>query len=140
MTSAHAQLGLTYLRLGRMDEVIAEIEKERSDGYRNFALAIAYHALDRKRESDEALARLVQMGEDWGAQIASANAFRGESDQAFEWLERASARHDQGICSCRVAPLLEGLHSDSRWARFLERVGLSPLARPGEVPRTHSSP
>jgi serine/threonine protein kinase/tetratricopeptide (TPR) repeat protein len=125
ITSGRASLGLIYLRLGRVEEAVTEIEKERSGGYRNLGFAIAYHVLDRERESDEALARLVNEGEEWGIQLAVAHAVRGEPDQAFEWLERAFALHDQGVCTFRSNPWLESLHSDPRWAQFLKKVGLT---------------
>jgi tetratricopeptide (TPR) repeat protein len=122
--SLHSSLGLLYLRRGMGEEAIAEIKKEASAGYREYALAIAYHALGMQRESDEALARVLQEGEQWGFQFAAAHASRGERDEAFRWLERSYELHDSGVVLVKVTWLLENLHSDPRWPRFLERIGL----------------
>ncbi len=52
--------------------------------------AVPYYVLDRKSESDAALADFVAKYQaDAGFQIAEMYAFRGETDRAFEWLERA---------------------------------------------------
>jgi adenylate cyclase len=124
-TSAHANLGGTYLLQGRLAEALAEIEREAANGYRYCALALIYHASGRKQESDEALAALVREGDQWGIQIALAYAYRGESDPAFEWLERSYTLHDSGIQIVRNHPMCANLHSDPRWPAFLEKIGLT---------------
>ena len=123
-TTAHSALGLHYLRRGMEEKAIAEIQKESSAGYRTHALAIAYHSLGRKKESDEAMARLLDLSEEWASQFASAHAVRGEIDQAFRWLERSVELHDSGVVMVKVNWWLQNLHGDPRWAEFLEKVGL----------------
>lgn len=50
-------------------------------------LAMAYHALGKKDESDAALVALIEQDERYGAcAIASVLAYRSEADLAFEWL------------------------------------------------------
>jgi serine/threonine protein kinase/tetratricopeptide (TPR) repeat protein len=121
---AHTSLGLNYLRRGMGERAIAEIQQEPSAGYRDYGLAIAYHTLGKKKESDEALARLLEESEQWGIQFASAHAVRGEADEAFDWLARAYELHDSGVVLMRVTWAFQSLHADPRWARLLERVGL----------------
>jgi len=125
MVFLHSGLGLTYLRMGRKEEALAEIEKESSAGYRDYGLAIAYHASGRSEDSDAALARLVSHGPQWGFQIASVHAVRGETDQAFHWLERSYELHDSGVVLTKMTPWFETLHADPRWSRFLEKIGLA---------------
>ena len=124
MVSAHASSSFVLVLMGRLDEALAQAGKEAPSGYLYFASSIAYHALGRKQESEEALRRLLQEGEQWGFQIACAHAFRGEIDQAFEWLERSYITHDSGISLANRHPLLSNLHSDPRWPSFLARIGL----------------
>ena len=57
-------------------------------------------------------------------QIAMAYAARGDTEIAFEWLERAYENHDGGLLSVLVEPLLSNLHEDSRWIPFLDKMGL----------------
>ena len=125
MAWAHAGLGLQYLALGRTDEAIVEIQKDSSAGYRDFGLAVAYHVGGRREESDAALARLIGHGEQWGVQIASAHGARGEVDEAFRWLDRSFELRDSGIVMTRMSLWFASLHSDPRWPKYLEKVGLA---------------
>jgi hypothetical protein len=56
--------------------------------------------------------------------IAGAFAFRGETDRAFEWLERAYAAHDGGLGEMKVDPLLKSLHPDPRYEAMLKKLRL----------------
>ena len=124
-TSIHGLLGLLYLRRGMGERGLAEIQMEPSSGYRNYCLATAYHTLGMKKESDEAMARLLTEDEQWGIQFALAHAVRGEADEAFRWLERSYELHDSGIAMLRVSHPFKSLYGDPRWPRFLEKVGLA---------------
>jgi hypothetical protein len=52
-------------------------------------------------------------------------AARGETDLAFQSLERAYGARDSGLSSMRVEPLLVSLHADPRWNAFLRKMGLA---------------
>ncbi len=125
MAAVHSSLGLVYLQRGMRDEALAEVRREMSSGYREYALAVTYHALGMQKDSDAALARLLTENEQWGYQFAAAHASRGELDEAFRWLESAYKLHDAGIPLVKVTWTLRNLHSDPRWPRFLEKVGLA---------------
>ena len=56
--------------------------------------------------------------------IAEFHARLGEKDQAFEWLEKAYAAHDDGLVRLREALGFDNLRSDPRYADLLRRVGL----------------
>ena len=57
-------------------------------------------------------------------QIADVYAYRGDKDQAFEWLERARRQRDAGLPGLRKDPYLDessqatraGTRSCARWA------------------------
>jgi TolB-like protein len=123
--SAHASISGTLAQEGRLEEALAEANKEPPSGYRSTALASTYHFLGKNQESDEALKSLVAEGEQWGFQIAVVHATRGEADLAFQWLERSHELHDSGIATTKVQPLLANLHSDPRWPQFLKKIGLA---------------
>jgi eukaryotic-like serine/threonine-protein kinase len=125
MTSAHGSLGLVYFRLGMKEEALAEAQKETSVGYSDYYRSILCHLVGVRQESDDALARLLQLGDAWASQIAGVYAIRGEQDEAFRWLDRAFEVHDPGIAYVPVHWVLQSLHSDPRWPRFLEKIGLS---------------
>jgi hypothetical protein len=51
-------------------------------------------------------------------------AFRNQSDEALDWLDRAYAQRDDGLIFTKVDPLLKSLHSDPRYAAFLKKIHL----------------
>ena len=85
---------------------------------------MAYHALGRKTPSSAALEQLGELP--MHAYLnAQANAYCGNVDQAFEWLERAYAQRNAGLCQIKLQPLLRNLHGDPRWPLFLKKMGLA---------------
>jgi predicted Zn-dependent protease len=86
-----------------------------------------YHALGEHDASDAALAELVDKQERRSAgTIAKVLAFRGESNRAFEWLEKAAQNNDTGLLLILNEPDFNSLRDDPRWLPFLERIGFSP--------------
>jgi serine/threonine protein kinase/Tfp pilus assembly protein PilF len=124
--SAHSLLGQVYLAQSRPQEALAEMQQEpEALWWRLQGLALAYHALGRKKEADAALAELIaKFHAEAAYQIAEVYAFRGEADRAFEWLERAYAQRDGGLSEMKGDPLLKNLERDPRYAAFLKKMKL----------------
>ena len=57
-------------------------------------------------------------------EIAEVYAFRNQTVEAFEWLDRPYAQRDPSIKSTKVEPLLNSLHKDPRFAAFLKKLNL----------------
>jgi TolB-like protein/Tfp pilus assembly protein PilF len=124
-TAAHANLGLILLGQGRVDEALdaASLEPEDSP-WRPWSLAIIQHAAGRVPESDAELTRLVeQFGKIAPFQIAEVHAKRGETSEAFHWLDRTIADRDPGRFTAKGSALLNPLHQDPRWVPLLKRIG-----------------
>ena len=95
------------------------------DPMRTFLYAIAYHALGRKKESDTALRELIANYQAIDPYlIAEIYAFRNQTDEAFEWLDRAYAKRDDGLIATKEEPLLKSLHNDPRFAALLKKLNL----------------
>jgi tetratricopeptide (TPR) repeat protein len=123
--ATHNQLGLVYFAQGHPQEALGEMEREPHGAWRGQGLAVAYHALGRKKEADAAEAELIaKWGVDAAFQIAEVYAFRGQTDRAFEWLERAYAQRDGGLPSMKHDPLLKSLEHDPRYTAFLKKMRL----------------
>lgn len=58
--------------------------------------------------------------------MAEISAQLGEKEQAFEWLEKAFEKRDYELMYLKVAPNLDPLRSDPKFADLLRRVGFSP--------------
>ena len=125
MAIAHALLGQVYLAQVRKQEALAEAEKEKDPAYRLCVLALVYHSLDRRRESDAALAELTDKFQgDSTYQIAEVFAYRGEIDKALDWLEKSYQLHDPGLTDVKVDPLLRSVKSHPRYTALLQRMHL----------------
>jgi TolB-like protein/DNA-binding winged helix-turn-helix (wHTH) protein len=122
---SHSLLSQIYIIQGRPNDALPEIELVRSGFIRAFLYPIVYHALGREKDSDAALSELVTKYHAGAAfQIAQVYAFRNQSDEAFEWLDRAYAQRDSGLVGTKVDPLLKSLRKDPRYAAFLKKLNL----------------
>src|SRR5580698_6849780 len=123
--SFHFLLGQLDLLQGRLTEARAEFAKQSSEPNRRLADALVEHAGGREKESQQALQALIDKNAaDSAYQIADAYAFRGETDKAFEWLNRAYRQHDSGLNGIAYDPLLLSLKPDPRYAALLKKLDL----------------
>ncbi len=123
---AHSLIGAVYMAQTKPDAALQEFLQEPSEEFRLFGLVEAYHALGRKAESEAALASVIKKYRDkWPYSIAGLHAFRGEPDEAFEWLNRAYAKRDPQLAWMKVEPDLKNLRSDPRWLPFLKKMRLT---------------
>ena len=122
---AHWYLGPILLARDDREGALLAMQQETTEGARQAGLAIAYYALGRKTESDAALARAIKEHADLFAfEIAAAYAFRGESDSAMHWLERAYTQKDSGLVYVKVDLPLKNLEGDPRFKAFLRKMNL----------------
>jgi tetratricopeptide (TPR) repeat protein len=121
----HHLLGRVHLARSQPEAALQEMVQEKEPTWRRQGLALAYHALGRKREADAALAEVLEKDKEaWAFQIAEIHSFRGEVDEAFAWLERAYAGRDGGLTEMKGAPLLRNLEADPRYTAFLRKMRL----------------
>ena len=123
---SHAGLGLAFMVKGKFDEAAVAAQDDAAEWARLLVVAMARWSQKRIPEADAALARLTEGFADTAAyQIAEVHAYRGEIDQAFEWLERARRQRDGGLGLMRCDPFLANLREDPRWNSFLHTMGLA---------------
>lgn len=124
---AHTLVSQVYLAQSRPQQALADALQEPDRNLRLSALALSYHALGRGKEADAALAELIADYHDGSAfQIAEVYAFRGETDRAFQWLDRAYTQRDAGLNWIKGDPLLKNIASAPRYAAFLKKMRLPP--------------
>ncbi len=91
--------------------------------FRLYGIAMAEHSLGDARKSQQALDELIaQHAADAAFQIATVYAWRGETDAAFTWLERAYTERDGGLIEIKTEPLLNSLREDPRYRQFLSKL------------------
>ncbi len=121
----HHFLGRILLMQSRPQDAATEMEHESDALFRQFGLVLAYQALGRKSESEATLADFTaKYQSDAAFQIAEMYAFCGETNRAFEWLERAFSQRDSGLAQIKGDPLLKSLESDPRYPAFLSKMRL----------------
>ena len=124
-----ARFGIARTRLlaGDGQGALDEAKQETSEMFRLWGQALAYQALGKQAESDAVLEELIRKyDKNLPLAVASVYARRGDSDQAFEWLEKAVTYRDAWLVWVSVEPLLAGIHDDSRWLPFLRKLGMAP--------------
>jgi tetratricopeptide (TPR) repeat protein len=127
-------VGIARLYLGQFAEALTAMQSEPNEDYRLGGLALVYWALGRRAESDAALNSLAdKFAASDAYEVAAVHAYRGEIDQAFQWLDRAYRKHDYGMLSLRTDPLLRNLHGDPRFQALLSRMRLTDTGQPEQT-------
>ncbi len=128
---AHSLFGVALVSMSSIDEGTAEIEKgvKLSDQiWPKALLAYAYMAANRKTDAErilrEGLKELSSQRYVASTVIAMVYAVLGEKDPAFEWLNRAVQERTSTI-TLLTEPMFDGLRTDPRFQKLLERIGLS---------------
>ncbi len=113
---------------GHAAKALVAIEKVPGEVDRLMLVSIAQHEMGHARESRQALDALAAKEEgpqgNVAYRIALVHAWRGERDSAFEWLERAYARHDLELRWLKIDPFLRNLRADPRYTALLRKMNL----------------
>jgi tetratricopeptide (TPR) repeat protein len=121
-TSAHFHLGVVLFARGQREAAAAEFLKETDNATHLEGDALANFALGRKADSDAALAQMIKRYGNFPFSIAETYAFRGESDEAFKWLDRSYARKDINLLYIVSDPIMKNLGGDARYKVLLKKM------------------
>ncbi len=122
---ARFYLATTLLLRGHKEAALKQIDLESIEEARWAGRAAINHALGREADSAGALRRLTELGSANRAYlIACVHAYRGESDAAFLWLERAFTQRDGRLSGIKGDPFLRALEEDPRYKAFLRKMKL----------------
>jgi TolB-like protein len=122
---AISELAVLELQAGRVAEARQLVAKRSTRGVTKFWPAILAHAEGNDEVSRAAVADLTQaFAATDPTLLARLHAWRGELDQAFQWLDLALSRRDPWLRYARDSFWLEPLHADPRWKEMLRRMNL----------------
>jgi len=124
-------LGNILLLKGDPEAALAAYDKQRPpaghEAYWLAGRAMALHEMGRSAEFNATMSRLI---EKWGEQtpmaVARVSAWAGETDKAFEWLDRGIEDYFDVLVS---NPFFRAVQDDPRWIELLQGVGLGPERR-----------
>ncbi|HEX5733722.1 MAG TPA: tetratricopeptide repeat protein, partial [Blastocatellia bacterium] len=128
---AHFVLGFAYEATGRVEEAISMYQKANElspdDAWIMGILGHAYAVSGRKQEAERLLDKLREVS---GRRpvapynLAVIYAGLGETDGAFEWLEKARLTRSSPMVFIKIEPFFDDLRRDPRFQDLLERMGL----------------
>jgi TolB-like protein/tetratricopeptide (TPR) repeat protein len=123
---AHFYLAEALLLKGEKQAALAQIDLESVETARWAGRAMIFHSMGRKTDSDAALKRLTELTfqPNLGYLIASVHAYRGETDAAFIWLERAFTQKDPALYRIKSSVFLSLLEADPRYKAFIRKMKL----------------
>jgi adenylate cyclase len=123
-TYGHFIVASMLLKAGDSAGALTEIDLG-SDYERSLSRAYVFHALGRKADADLAITVFERKYAEGDAyHIAGLHAFRGESDLAFAWLDRAYRQRDTALEYVKCDLLFENLQADPRYKAFLRKMKL----------------
>ena len=79
------------------------------------------HAVEAKKALDELIAR---WSDGAAYQIGAVYAWQGDTETAFQWMERAYRLRDGGLTTLRIDPVVTSLRGDARYVSLLRKMGL----------------
>jgi len=119
-------LGLAYLRSGQKEKALATIQSGPNFSLRTYSLAYLYSVMDREEEAAQLLTTLDE--ESIGRRlIAEVHIGLGETEKAFDWLDRMFDSEDLLTFWWRWGlPVYDPLRDDPRFTDLLRRMNLEP--------------
>jgi tetratricopeptide (TPR) repeat protein len=124
-------LGLAYQQKGMHEQSIACFQKYRQldSSARGLAqLGQAYAAAGKRAEAGKVLEELRRLSPKRVVppyHVAAIHAALGDSDRAFEWLEKAYEERSEYLIWIKVHPMMESLRSDPRFQDLLKKMNLA---------------
>ncbi len=128
---AHVMLGRTHVAKGLPDRAVEELERAKGlMGARPDVITPMAYVLARAGRRREALAtldelrRIAKPQDPSPFRLAYVHLGLGDTDVAFDWLEKSVEARDWQLGMLKVEPAFDGLRSDPRFVALLARVGL----------------
>jgi len=124
----HFVKGTVLLSKGEPEAALESFTRE--EGFegagRVLGQALALYALGRQEEHQAKLNELTERsGDERPSWVAYVYAYRGDTDRAFEWLQKSVEEEEEGGFN-PADPSLQPLADDPRWLPLLEGMGKSP--------------
>jgi len=133
---AHWWLGVSYLHRSMLLKAFAEFRKAGALSQETALGTMKYsygHALiGRRGKGRRKLEELMRMSRERyfsPVLIAAIHVTLGETDTAFEWLEKAYEMHDTWLVWLGVDRRFDSLRSHKRFRALMKRLGLGDLKR-----------
>jgi adenylate cyclase len=121
-------LGINYGAKGMYDEGIKMLQQISNMPLITANLGYLYGKAGRREEAQNILGDLLErykQGYFSPNLIARVYCGLGDSEKVFEWLEKAFEERDAHNWCIKVEPNFDDVHSDPRWTKLMEKMGLA---------------
>jgi TolB-like protein/DNA-binding winged helix-turn-helix (wHTH) protein/Flp pilus assembly protein TadD len=121
---ARVNLGDLELLENRLEPASASYRQNESESFMLSGQARAEYSLGHAEASQRLLQELIAKYPNDPYGIARVCAWRGETDRAFEWLERAFVMREPALNWLKIDPFFRELHKDARYTALLHTMNL----------------
>jgi len=121
-------LALSYATKGMNDEGITMLQEVRNIPLITAFLGYLYGKAGKRKEAQKILDEFLEQskrGYFSPYKIAAVYAGLGDKDKVFKWLEIAFEERDTNNFVVKVEPFFDDVHSDPRWTKLMEKMGLA---------------
>ena len=129
---AHVVMALNYEQQHEYPKAIAELEKAHElSGHNPLLLGPLASCHGGAGNKEKALALLEELNtaatQMYVAPISFVMIYLGigDTERAFEWLEKAAQARDPLLCYLKVGPIYDAIRGDARYTDLLYRIGLA---------------
>ena len=130
-TWASMVMGWAYEQLGQYQESMAAIQKFDDSSLRTAAIAHVFAASGNRPAAETLLSELLEKAKKEyvsAYDIAVVYAGLGETDRAFDWLNKAYEEESGFLAYLTLDPRIKPLRADRRYQDLLRRMGLTQSA------------
>jgi tetratricopeptide (TPR) repeat protein len=128
LDGVHSGIASVLWKRGKLDEALAEAERESSAFLRELNVPFYLDVVGRKSEANRAFAVVeAKYAKSFPYVIGEIYASRSDLDRAFAWWDLAYRIHDTGLGGIKLAPIETGskqLASDPRYKALLRKMNL----------------
>jgi DNA-binding winged helix-turn-helix (wHTH) protein/TolB-like protein/Flp pilus assembly protein TadD len=125
--AAHMVIGLSYVQKKNYEQAIAELQKAQDNPDSRALLGYAYGVAGKRNEARQVLEELQQVAKEKYVSpfpVAATYVGLGETDKAFEMLEKAYVERSWAMGMLKVNPIFDPIRSDQRYVELLRRMNL----------------
>ncbi|HEV8134761.1 MAG TPA: tetratricopeptide repeat protein [Pyrinomonadaceae bacterium] len=125
--AAHMVIGLSYVQKKDYEQAIAELQRAQDNPDSRALLGYAYGVAGKRNEARQVLEELQQVAKEKYVSpfpVAATYVGLGETDKAFEMLEKAYVERSWAMGMLKVNPIFDPIRSDRRYVELLRRMNL----------------
>jgi len=125
--AAHMVIGLSYVQKKNYEQAIAELQRAQDNPDSRALLGYAYGVAGKSTEARHLLEELQQVAKEKYVSpfpVAATYVGLGETDKAFEMLEKAYVERSWAMGMLKVNPIFDPIRSDRRYVELLRRMNL----------------